>query len=113
MASVLLIAVASLRAIEANRVSKLPPLPVEVKFRPSLMGAQSGFVVLVENASDGALPLKATFRHSAVDEVKSYDLYVPARSHTDIGRLNGWVAEHGDRVVLQNSSYRPWYGSIP
>ena len=110
---VVFIAVAGLRAVEADRISRLPPLPVEVKFRPSLMGASSGMVVLVENASYQPLPLKATFRHSAIDAAKTYDLYVPARSHTDIGRLNGWIAEHGDRVMLQNAGYQPWSGSIP
>jgi DNA-directed RNA polymerase subunit RPC12/RpoP len=114
VAVVALLGIVGLYAIQANRISSLPPLPVEVKFRPSLLGARAGYVLVVENISDQSLPLIATVRHASVNDGKSYDLYVPPRSHTDIGKLSaGWTGEPGDRVTLENANYRPWSGSIP
>jgi hypothetical protein len=112
--AVALLGALSLAAIHANRISSLPPLPVEVKFRPSLLGTRGGYVLVVENVSDQSLPLIATVRHASVTDGRSYDLYVPARSHSDIGKLSaGWTGEPGDRVTLENANYRPWNGSIP
>jgi hypothetical protein len=108
------VAIIGIFAMAENRISRLPPMPVQVNYRPSLLGARAGFVVVIENTSDQALPLMATLRHSAVNAGKSFDIYVPARSQMDIGRLNsGWTAERGDQIALQNSNYQPWRGSIP
>jgi hypothetical protein len=109
----ILVGVIGLRVVEANRISKLPRLPVEVKFRPSLLGPRAGYVVLIQNTSDQALPIMATLKHSEVNDGKRFDLYVPAQSQSDIGRLSGWIAERGDQIALQNSGYQPWHGSIP
>jgi DNA-directed RNA polymerase subunit RPC12/RpoP len=114
LALVGLLAIFGIYVVQAQRISSLPPLPVEVRFRPSLLGPRAGYVVVVENTSDASLPLIARLTHTAVRESRNYDLLVPARSRTDIGKLNGnWTGERGDQIRLENANYQPWSGSIP
>ena len=94
--------------------SELPPLPVNVKFRPSLLGPRAGYVLVIENTSSSPLPVIANLTHTSVNDGRRYDLYIPAGSQTDISKLvNGWTTEHGDRVTLENANYKPWSGSVP
>jgi hypothetical protein len=100
--------------VQADREAKLPPLPVNVKFRPSLLGQRAGYVLVIENTSGSPLPLMANLTHASVNDSRRYDLYIPARSQTDISKLiNGWTTEHGDRVTLENANYKSWSGSVP
>jgi hypothetical protein len=109
-----LVAVGVVYQVQADREAKLPPLPVNVRFRPSLLGPRAGYVLVIENTSGSPLPLIANLTHTAVNDGRRYDLYIPARSTTDISKLvNGWTTEHGDRVTLENANYKPWSGSVP
>jgi hypothetical protein len=99
---------------ESNRSNRLPPLPVNVQFRKSLLGARAGYVLIVRNTSDSPLPIAATLTHPSINDSRTFSLYIPARSFTDVGKLNsGWTTQSGDQITLANNSFKPWSGSIP
>lgn len=100
--------------VQDSRRAALPPMPVKVQFRKSLLGPRAGYVLMIENTSSTPLPLIARLTHAAVSDGRSFDLYIPALSSADISKFaNGWITEPGDRVRLENSNFQPWTGSIP
>jgi hypothetical protein len=101
----------SYAAIKENHDAKLPPLPVNVEFRPALLGP--GYVLRLQNTSDRPLQLMASLTHPAVNDTRKYDVLVPARSFTELSHFNGWITQHGDRIALENSNFKSWTGSIP
>jgi hypothetical protein len=96
---------------QSGRESKLPPMPISVKFRPAV--SEPGFVLMFENTSDQPLTLVARLEHPAVRDMKKVGLYVGPKSHVDVDKVGGWVAKSGDRITLENSNFKTWSGSIP
>jgi hypothetical protein len=92
---------------EAN----LPKLPVAVQFRRALLAP--GYVLILRNSSGQPLQVMASLTHPAINDTRSFDVYIAANGSTDIGKLNGWITQSGDRITLKNSHYQPWSGSIP
>lgn len=86
-------------------------MPVAVQFRHALLGP--GYVLILRNNSVQPLQLMASLTHPAINDTRSFDVYIPANGSTDIGKLNGWITQSGDRITLKNSHYQPWNGSIP
>jgi hypothetical protein len=91
--------------------SSLPTLPLKAEYRKALLGP--GFVVQLQNTSTAAIPVVASLQHSSVNDLRRFDLYVPPGGSVEIGRLQGWIGEPGDRITLENSNYQTWSGSIP
>ena len=96
---------------QSGREAKLPPMPVIVKFRPAVL--EPGFVLMLENTSSKPLSLVARLEHPAIRDRKKFGLYVGPRSHVDVERVSGWIAQSGDRVTLENSNFKSWTGLIP
>jgi hypothetical protein len=96
---------------QSGREAKLPPMPVNVKFRPAASGP--GFVLAFENTSSRPLSLVARLEHPAIRDRKKFGLYVGPKSHVDVDRVSGWTAQSGDRVTLENSNFKTWSGLIP
>lgn len=89
----------------------LPKLPVNVQFRHALLGP--GYVLILRNTSGQPLQVMASLTHPAINDTRSFDVYIPPNGSTDIGKLNGWITQSGDNITLKNSKYQPWNGSIP
>jgi|HubBroStandDraft_6_1064221.scaffolds.fasta_scaffold629523_1 hypothetical protein len=98
-------------AWQSGREAKLPPMPVNVKVRPAVLGP--GFVLMLENTSSRPLSLVARLEHPAIRDGKKFGLYVGPGSHVDVDRVSGWIAQSGDRITLENSNFKTWSGSIP
>ena len=96
---------------QSGREAKLPPMPVSVKFSPAV--SKPGFVLTFENTSYKPLSLVARLEHPAIRDRKKFGLYVGPRSHVDVERVSGWIAQSGDRVTLENSNFKSWTGLIP
>jgi hypothetical protein len=96
---------------QSGRESKLPPMPVSVKFRPA--ASEPGFVLMFENTSHQPLTLVARLERPAVRDMRKVGLYVGPKSHVDVDKVGGWVAKSGDRITLENSNFKTWSGSIP
>ena len=96
---------------QSGREARLPPMPVSVKFRPLVL--EPGFVLMFENTSDQPLSLVARIEHPAIRNMKTVGLYVGPRSHVDVDKVGGWIAQSGDRITLENSKFKSWSGSIP
>jgi len=96
---------------QSGREAKLPPMPVSVRFRPVVF--EPGFVLTLENTSDQPLSLVARLEHSPIRDTKTVGLYVGPRSHVDVDKVSGWIAQSGDRITLENSKFKTWTGSIP
>ena len=96
---------------QSGREARLPPMPVSVKFSPAV--SKPGFVLTFENTSYKPLSLVARLEHPAIRDVKRVGLYVGPRSHVDVDKVNGWIAQSGDRITLENSNFKTWSGSIP
>jgi hypothetical protein len=96
---------------QSGRDAKLPPMPVSVKFRPLVL--EPGFVLMLENTSNQPLSLVARLKHPSIRGMKKVGLYVGPRSHVDVDKVSGWLAQSGDRITLENSNFKTWSGSIP
>jgi hypothetical protein len=59
------------------------------------------------------LQLLAILTHPSINVTKRFALVIGPNRHVDIGRLNGWIAEPGDRIVLHNVHYLTLRSSIP
>lgn len=59
------------------------------------------------------MQVMASLTHPAINDTRSFDVYIAANGATDIGKLNGWITQSGDLIALKNSHYQPWNGSIP
>lgn len=90
---------------------RLPPLPVEVKYRQALLGP--GLVLNVKNTSSRNLTIVATLRNPTLETQRDYRLQVAPHSESEVGHAEGWVLASGDQLVLSNAEYRSWEGSIP
>jgi hypothetical protein len=97
--------------LKSQHEAKLPPLPVDVQFRPALVGP--GLVLLFENKSAGAISFIATLQHAGLKEERKLEIYVAPRSTTSIGSREGWIGQRGDQIQLENSNFKAWNGSIP
>jgi hypothetical protein len=94
-------------AYQAN----LPRLPVDVKFRPALVGP--GLVLLFENTSGQQLTFVATMNRQATSNTRSLELYAGPHQTVSVGSREGWVGEHGDQITVKNNHFQSWSGSIP
>jgi len=86
-------------------------LPVQVQYRPAVLGP--GLVLLVTNESDRHLSLLAKLTNPTVKQERSYRLDVAPHATVDVGHREGWILESGDQVQISSSGYKPWQGSIP
>lgn len=91
--------------------SNLPRLPVDVKFRPALIGP--GLVLVFENTSGEQLTFVAPMNRPATNNTRSLELYAGPHQTVSIGSREGWVGEHGDQITLKNNRFQSWSGSIP
>ena len=89
----------------------LPPLPVEVGYRPALIG--EGLVLKVKNNSNRTLTILATLSNPTLHSEKTFNLTTAPNEVSEIGHLEGWVLVSGDQVKLSNTEYKSWQGSIP
>ena|SRR3990170_6283355 len=88
----------------------LPPIPVEVKYRPALMGP--GLVLHVSNTSEVPLVALVNLTNPTTKQSKSFRLDIQAKGSTELGHLEGWVLAMGDELQISNDAYRSWKGSI-
>ncbi len=93
------------------RQQNLPQMPIEVKYRPALLGP--GLVVAINNTSDRHLSILATFKNPSVNQEKSFRVDVPPRGKTELGHREGWTFASGDQIELSHNDYKPWQGNIP
>jgi hypothetical protein len=98
--------------LQTQHELKLPRIPVNVKFRHAVSGP--GYALLLENTSDQPLPLTAILEHPAMPRnTREFDLYVSPKSYVDVDEVTGWIGQPGDRIILKNSNFKPWRGSMP
>jgi hypothetical protein len=88
-----------------------PPLPVTVQFHSDLRS--SGFVFAFENRSDSALSFTATLQHAGQQQARRLTIQVPPHGSYELGSLQGWIGQSGDRIALSSRRYRTWTGAIP
>ena len=107
LALVALIGYLAYEAYQAN----LPRLPVDVKFRPALVGP--GLVLMFENTSGQQLTFVATMQRPSTSNTRSLELYAGPHQTVSVGSRDGWVGERGDQITLKNNHFQSWSGSIP
>lgn len=107
----IVIGVLALMQLPSIKEQNLPLLPVEVGYRPSLIG--EGLVLNVKNNSNRTLTILATLSNATLRSEKKFNLTISPSEVSEIGHLEGWELVSGDQVKLFNAEYREWSGSIP
>jgi hypothetical protein len=88
----------------------LPPLPVEVKHRPALLGP--GEVLQVRNKSGSSLMALVTLSNPTTKQTKSFRIDIAPEQFAEIGHKEGWVLASGDQIVIANDAFQSWKGSL-
>lgn len=96
---------------KAQRDANLPPMPIDVRFRPALTGP--GLVLQVTNTSTRHLTLVVSLKNPSTNQEKSYRLDAAPSGTFDIGHNEGWALASGDQLKITNNDYKSWVGSIP
>ena len=91
--------------------AQLPPLPVSIEYRRALIGP--GLVLKFYNNSGRPLQLLVILTHPSINVTERFALAIGPNRHVDIGKLNGWIAQPGDQIVLHNVHYLTLRSSIP
>lgn len=94
----------------SNPLDLRPELPVIVNYRAALVG--SGTVLQVSNQTANRLTLTLTVTRGATDKL-TRPLDLGPNDRAEIGRLQGWSFQTGDRVVLEHPNYRPLASTTP
>lgn len=105
------VVLATIIGLAIIHVETLPPMPIAVGYRTSLLG--HGLVITFRNDSDHPMDFVATIEHPDTGTVWKRDLYAAAGRTVETGWEQGWTGEHGDRVEVENNKFRTWRGSIP
>jgi hypothetical protein len=87
----------------------LPPVPVEIQFRKSLMG--NGFVFRFKNTRGQELFCTVTVRNASTGKV--YRLDLQPNETKEIGSVQGWQAFPGDICKVEADNFSPENGQIP
>src|SRR5205807_1558785 len=93
------------------RETSLPPMPVEVAYRESLLGR--GRVFVIKSTSDRQLSVIATLTNPTTKQERRYRVDLSPRGTREIGWGEGWVASSGDTVTLSHNDYKSYTARIP
>jgi len=93
------------------REANLPPMPVEVAYRQSLVGR--GRVFVLKNTSDRQLSVIATLKNPTMNQERTVRVDLSPRGIREIGWGEGWVASSGDTVMLSHNEYKSYSARIP
>jgi hypothetical protein len=72
--AILLIPLLGVMAWKSHREARLPPLPVNVKYRHALLG--QGYVLVLRNTSGQSLQLMASLTHPSINDTRRFDVYI-------------------------------------
>lgn len=89
----------------------LPEMPVEVRFRPSVLG--QGLVIMVKNESNSDISAIVRITRLSTDKRSMFTLNLRPGDTQSIGHLEGWQLQSGDTIEIESEDYRTWQGSIP
>ncbi len=87
------------------------PMPLSVSFRKAEVG--DGNAVLLQNTSDTALSVTATFSNPSATASKTYRLVLNSGAVKELGSLGAWKLSSGDRVQVESSGYDPIVRTTP
>ena len=93
------------------RDTSLPPMPVDVAYRESLVGR--GRVFVLRNTSDRQLSVVATLKNPTTKQERSYRVDLSPRGTREIGWGEGWTASSGDAMTLSHNDYKSYSATIP
>jgi hypothetical protein len=88
----------------------LPPLPIEVKHRPALLG--DGEVLQVGNQSKHSLMAIVTLTNPTTKQTKSFRIDIQPKKFAEIGHQEAWVIASGDQIAIANDAFQTWRGSF-
>lgn len=80
-----------------------PALPVEVKYRQSVVGR--GLVLILTNTGAKKMAVTLTVETSQGSKEKTDLVMLEPHRQSEFGWLQGWHLHHGDVVTLANSDY--------
>jgi len=89
----------------------LPPMPVVVNFRSSILG--KGLVAVIQNTSDRYLTVVLSVRNPSLSTAKRFKLELEPKSSTDFGHLEGWQFAAGDELGLYNDGFDALKITVP
>jgi hypothetical protein len=88
-----------------------PPVPVSISYRESAVGR--GKVAVVSNQSGDTLNVLVAHDSPARGRHKTGYLNLPPGRSVEIGWLEGWRFESGDRVSVSHAGFQPQSVLIP
>ena len=104
--------VAFLFFAQSQGVGLLPkPLPVEVGYRPALLG--DGYVLHLHSTSGKSLPLNVTVTNPTFKKTRTYQIVLDGGAHKEIGHFEGWTLASGDGIQVAHDGYLTLSVSIP
>lgn len=89
----------------------LPPMPVVINFRSSILG--KGLVAVLQNTSDRYLAVVLSVRSPSLSTAKRFKLELEPKSSTDFGHLEGWRFAAGDELGLYNDGFDALRITVP
>jgi hypothetical protein len=89
----------------------LPPIPVVINFRSSILG--KGLVAVIENTSDRYLTVVLSVRNPSLSTAKRFKLELEPKSSTDFGHLEGWQFAAGDELSLYSDGFGALKITVP
>ncbi|MBI1284938.1 MAG: hypothetical protein GC183_11440 [Thiobacillus sp.] len=89
----------------------LPPIPVVINFRSSILG--KGLVAVIQNTSDRYLPVVLSVRNPSLSTAKRFKLELEPKSSIDFGHLEGWQFAAGDELGLYNDGFGALKITVP
>ncbi|MEY8689434.1 MAG: zinc-ribbon domain-containing protein [Leptothrix sp. (in: b-proteobacteria)] len=96
---------------KSEREANLPIMPVEVKFRPALVGP--GLVLIVNNTSDRYLSFIVNIKNPTTKSEQTYRVDAAPHQAAEVGHKEGWILASGDELKILHNEYKEWQGSIP
>ena len=87
-----------------QQIDNRPTMPVDVKFRPALLG--SSMVVQLGNESDRYLSVVAKFSNPTTDQKLAARVDLAPHQTKEIGHLEGWAFESGDHITIEHNDYK-------
>ena len=95
---------AKLSAAEATLARK-PQMPVEIRFRPAMMGP--GYVAVFSTTTKQDFPVLVTLKSKALGTSRQASLHLSHTTTVELGHAEGFTIEAGDEITLTNTNYEP------
>jgi len=89
----------------ALAAASMPELPVQVSFRPALLGA--GMVAIIRNTSSRTLSVAANFIDPSLGRSKSFALAINPGGVAEIGHAEGWPVTSGQTLSVSANGFKP------